>query len=85
MIARRPVYVELHRQLVQFRLSHLRWPPQARIRNDQLGEFVGREGHILRFIGSKLYILVEVNVLNSAFQLPLHRLIGAVLDLRRHR
>ena len=67
------VHLELKCQRIQIRRSHLRRPPQARMREHQLGKLIRREGHVFRFIRSKLHFLFELD----AFNLPSQRAFDA--------
>ena len=62
---------KFHLERIEIRFSHLRGPPKAGIREDELLEFVRGEGNVLRFVGRKLHILFEVDVFDCSFQLAL--------------
>jgi hypothetical protein len=70
--------VERQAQPVQFRLTHLRGPPQARIREDELREVVGSEGDVFAFVSGEFNGLLEGDGIDLTFQRALHGLIGSV-------
>ncbi len=81
MVADRTVDLECHSQRIQIRFAHLRGPPQARVREDELRELIGSEGDVFGFVGGEFDFLLESYVFDLAFQFALYRLLGAVLQL----
>ena len=81
VIAGAAIHIEFHGQLVDVRLAHLRGPPQPRIREHKLRKLIRSKSDVLGLVGCQLHVLLEIGILNAAFELTLDRLIRAVLDL----
>ncbi len=77
------VQIEFQAEAVALRLAHLRRPPQARMVDIELGKLLRSKGHILRLAGPEFDFLRKFDLFDLAFERPLDRVIGGILQQRR--